>query len=188
MGEGLRKSVSGRQVSIIIRLPSEMYQELRRHLIRGVNANEEAAFAFAHFDERIGVFTVIEHHLVPPEGFAVQLPYHFELSDQTKAHVIKRAHDLGVSLIEIHSHTGRWKPQFSASDWAGFEEVVPHIRWRLNGRPYAAVVMARDGFDALAWVDGSKDPVRLDALDVDGQILEPSKLSPLERDGYDWTL
>jgi hypothetical protein len=48
--------------------------------------------------------------------------------------------------------------------------------------------MTHDGFDALAWVENSQNPVRVDALEVDGRVIEPSRLSPLDRDGYDWTI
>jgi hypothetical protein len=103
-------------VTVVIQMPSDAYHQLERHLIRGVNANEEAAFVFAHFDERTGALTLVDLYLVPPKGFVVQLPYHFELSDETRAYVIKRAHDLSTSLIEIHSHTGLGKPRFSPSE------------------------------------------------------------------------
>ncbi len=175
-------------MTAVIQLPSTVYDELRRHLLRGLGAKEEATFVFAPFDELAGTFSFVEAYHVPSKGFAVQLPYHFELTDATKAYVIKRAHDLGTSLIEFHSHSGPWPPQFSPSDWAGFEEVVPHVRWRLKGRPYAAVVMTVDGFDAFVWTDGSGKPARLDGIEIGGMLLEPSRLSPLERDGYDWTL
>lgn len=172
----------------VVELPRSVHEELLGHLLRNRNGNEEAAFVFAKHSAADNRFTYIEWFPVPPEGFVVQLPYHFELTDETRARVIKRAHDLGSSLIEFHSHTGEWPAQFSPSDWFGFEEVVPHMWWRLKGRAYAAVVVANTGFDAFAWLTDPKTPTRLSGISVVDQLLEPTRLSPLERDGYDWKI
>jgi hypothetical protein len=42
------------------------------------------------------------------------------------------------------------------------------VRWRLRGRPYAAIVTAGESFDALAWLDDDKGPIQVGALEVDG--------------------
>lgn len=118
----------------LLRLPGIVHHELQQHLLREPNGDEQAAFVFARFSDDDNTFHFVEWLPVPPDGFAAQLPYHFELTDATRAQIIKRAHDLGASLIEFHSHTGPWPAQFSSSDWSGFEEVVPHVRWRLKGR------------------------------------------------------
>jgi hypothetical protein len=104
----------------------------------------------------------------------------------TRASIIKRAHDLGTSVIEFHSHTGPWPAQFSPSDWSGFEETVPHMWWRLKGLPYGAVVVAHGGFDGFAWLHDANTPTRLAGIEVGIRCLRPTRLSPLERDGYDW--
>lgn len=172
----------------VLELPRTVHEELQRHLLRKPHDTEEAAFVFAKHSGVDNRFTHVESFPVPPEGFVVQLPYHFELTDETRARVIKRAHDLGSSVIELHSHTGPWPAQFSPSDWSGFEEVVPHVWWRLKNRPYAAVVVTKTGFDAFAWLADPNTPARLGGISVDGQLLEPTRLSPLERSGYDWTV
>jgi proteasome lid subunit RPN8/RPN11 len=168
-----------------LELPSAVHEQLLRHLVR-MRGNEEAAFVFGKYTAEDHRFAFIDWFPIRPDGFLVQLPYHFELTDQSRARVIKRAHDLGASVIEFHSHTGPWPAQFSASDWSGFEEVVPHMWWRLKGRPYAAVVVTSAGFDAFAWLTDPNTPNRLGRIVVESQILEPSRLSPLERNGYDW--
>ena len=172
----------------VIELPAAVYEELHRHLVRNPGANEEAAFVFAKHDATQNRFEYLEWFAVTPEGFVVQLPYHFELTDETRARTIKRAHDLGCSVIEFHSHTGPWPAQFSSSDWAGFEEIVPHMWWRLKRRPYAAVVVTEDGFDGFAWLVDANTPARLAGISAGGQLLEPTRLSPLERVSYDWTV
>ncbi len=171
---------------MLLHLPREVHEALLTHLLPIPSHAEVAAFVFARLAEAEGSRTLehVEWFPVPPEGFASRSHFHFELNDATRGAVIKRAHDLRASLIEFHSHHGPLPAEFSASDWVGFEEVVPHVRWRLRGRPYAAVVVTRTGFDAFVWFDAVHAPARLEAIIVDGQRLEPTRLSPLQRDGY----
>jgi len=171
----------------LLQLPGKVHDDLWRHLLPGPAAAEEAAFVFARRDSTDGTdtFHYMEWLPVAPTGFTSRSALHFELSDTTRAAVIKRAHDLGASLVEFHSHTGPWPARFSPSDWAGFEEFVPHIWWRLKGRPYAAVVVAASGFDGLVWLTAPDAPVRLDAIAVGGRLFESTRLSPLEMEAYD---
>src|SRR5258705_270857 len=129
------------------------FEDVRGHLLPRGGECEEAAFLFAH-PETIAdstVLSVIECIMIPPEGFASRSRFYLELTDETRAAVIKRAHDLGAGLIECHSHPGQRGAFFSWSDLHGFDDFVPHVRWRLSGRPYAAVVFASDSIDVIAW-------------------------------------
>ena len=174
---------------VLLQLPADVHAAIQRHLLRGLGSNEEAAFVFVRPDTVApNVLAYADWTAVPTDGFCVQLPYHFELTDEARASMIKRAHDLRASVVELHSHTNKWPAAFSSSDWAGFEELVPHMWWRLKGRPYAAVVFSQNSFDGLVWRTDPHTPERLAGILVDGQLLQPSRLSPLERDGYDWTL
>ena len=139
---------------MLLHLPQEVHEALLTHLLPMQNRAEEAAFVFARPAEAAGSRTLehVEWLPVPPEGFAARSRFHFELNDATRAAVIKRAHDLRASLIEFHSHHGPLPAEFSASDWAGFEEFVPHVRWRLRGRPYAGGRRDADRFRRLRLV------------------------------------
>jgi hypothetical protein len=170
--------------SIFVDLPGPMYGEVIAHLLRDDSDLEQAAFGFA---ERVTegetlVFRIVEWMPVSPEGFEVQLAYHLELTDAMKASVIKRAHDLGATLIEFHCHTGRWPAAFSLSDRVGFREFVPHVLWRLKGRPYVAVVVARSGRDGLAWIEKMETPERIVALRAGGVVHRCTGLTPLSMD------
>ena len=46
----------------------------------------------------------------------------------------------------------------------GLLETVPHMFWRLDNRPYVAIVVARSGFDALVWTRDAQKPVPLSGL------------------------
>lgn len=131
------------------------------------------------------VFEYIDWHPIPPDGFLVQSRYYFELTDDARASVIKRAHDLEACLVEFHSHTGLWPATFSASDLIGLQEFVPHVWWRLEGKPYLAIVVTQTGFDGLAWITNPQSPQYLDGIVVEGSVLIPTQLSPLGYNAYE---
>ena len=111
-----------------------------------------------------------------PQAFKVQSAAYLELTDETRASIIKKAHDTESSLVEFHSHPTSSKASFSGSDLSGLEEFVPHVMWRLKKRPYAAVVVSRSNFDSLFWATPEK-PELLSELDVNGRILHPTGLT-----------
>lgn len=161
--------------NIVLKLSRDLDRALQRHLLPDSSACEEAAFLFthiAHQNHRM-VFEPVEHLLVGPDGFVHRSPRFLELTDGVRAQVIKRAHDLGTAVVEFHSHP-QYTPQFSWSDVQGLREFVPHVRWRLKGRPYGAVVVAPAGFDALFWVDTTLMPVTLEEIEVEGQVRKPT--------------
>lgn len=166
---------------IVLEIPGRVRRALWAHLLPQRDPIEEVAFLFARQEtssdeERL---RTVDWHPVPPEGFESRSAFHLDLGDHARAAAIKRAHDLGASIVEFHSHTGTWPAAFSPSDLAGFREFVPHVWWRLKSRPYAAVVVTKTGFDALAWIEGPDLPLRLTALESGGSILRPTALTPL---------
>ena len=134
----------------ILQLAHADFGRIRAHLLPPRTRYEEAVFLFARADVD-GLFTPIEWRAIPPEGFLHRSPCYLELTDETRAALIKRAHDLKASMIELHSHPFDRVAAFSLSDRSGFLEFVPHVLWRLGGRPYAAVVFTPTSFDSLAW-------------------------------------
>ena len=155
-------------------------EALWAHLLESARGTEEVAFLFARFDgANGGAFRVMEWYAVPPDGFAFCSAWHFELSDETRAYAIKRAHDLGASLIEVHSHDDPDPPAFSPSDLYGFSEFVPHVWWRLKARPYSAVVVSPGGLDGFVWRNGADVPERLEGVEADGKLFGASQLSAL---------
>jgi hypothetical protein len=160
---------------VTIKIPQRVYDEMRQHLLPRRSRDEQAGFVYAKPSKLEGASLSFEHVQWEPLGrgdFDHQSAFHLELRDETKARVIKTAHDLQCSLIEFHSHRGPWPAQFSGSDFAGFEEFVPHVLWRLKGRPYAAVVVAASGIDGLAWTADNTFP--LSALLLGTKQLRPT--------------
>lgn len=163
----------------ILNLGNSLYVELMAHLLPPKCRQEQGAFLFAHAARSDGeiVFEVIEAAKLGRGDFAVQESDYLEMADETRAGLIKRAHDLDALLVEMHSHLGPWPAAFSPSDRLGLAETVPHMWWRLNKRPYIAIVVAGSGFDALLWLDDPKSPRALDGVRAGDRLLKPSNNS-----------
>jgi hypothetical protein len=151
-------------------IPAQIYSALMDHL--SSDEVEHVAFLFtdpAVPGERL---RVREIYCVPSEGFDFQSAYHVALTDEMRGYVIKRAWDLDGCLVEVHNHGGGPPVWFSVSDLRGFEDWVPHVRWRLRHRTYVALVFAGSDFDALVWEGDSDIPSALGELAVDGRDAE----------------
>jgi hypothetical protein len=164
---------------IILHLPSSIFDLLRKHLLPETPVAEEAAFIFVRGEsetEEVG-FQFVDWWPLGAHDLETNTAWYLEVTDEAKAKAIKRAHNLEASLVEFHSHLGKWPAQFSPSDWAGFREIVPHCLWRLKGRPYLAVVVAQSGFDGLVWAKSAFEPQRLDAIKTETQVFYSTGLS-----------
>lgn len=167
-------------MQINLKISGEILAAVRSHLLPQRTRNEQAGFMFAHW--RFGANSSAELDFaewspLSPKDFAYQSPLHLELRDETRMRVIKRGHDLKCALIEFHSHPGPYPAQFSGSDFIGFREFVPHVLWRLKGRPYVAVVVAPSGFDALAWMTSVDEIIGVPVIDTGVGKHTPTGLS-----------
>jgi hypothetical protein len=153
-----------------ISMSPKIYNQLVAHL--SSTEVEQVAFIFTEPPAPGSPLRARELHRIPSDEFSFQSDYHVELTDEVRAHVIKHAWDTGGALIEAHSHVGAVPAVFSGSDLAGFADWVPHVRWRLGGRVYVALVFANSSFDALVWEGDDSKPHPLDSLNIDGR---PSK-------------
>lgn len=167
----------------IIHLSREMHEQIRSHLFTG--NTEQVAFAFADWDDALKTLRARSIEVIPVGGFAFQSDYHIELDHDEHARVIKAAFAQQACLIEFHSHRSDYPARFSLSDLAGFEEFVPHVRWRLANRPYAAIVWHETSFDGLLWTGPT--PIQLEGIQIEpGLLLQPSRLT-LSRNEIDDT-
>ena len=172
---------------ITLDLSAEQHERLTAHLQDNDAEVEQVAFAFCDIEETPANlrFAAKELYLVPSNDLDVQESYHISLTDDGLARIIKSAWDKRLALAEFHSHLDfGFRTRFSPSDIYGLNEFVPHVRWRLKGMPYVAIVLGTSEFDALAW--RSPLPERLDSLLVDGVSLIPTNLTidALEQEMY----
>ncbi len=152
----------------VLSIPADINRDLRAHLFK--SDVEQLAFLLAiRQDTDSDYFRLVDLYAVPPDGFETQSSIYLSLRHEVRAKVIKWAWDRGACLVEAHSHRGHARAAFSPSDIDGFKEFVPHVWWRLQGRPYAALVFTRQSFDALIWISGPSSPEELKALRVKGE-------------------
>src|ERR1700693_4125070 len=137
-----------------LQIPLSSYEDAVGHLF-SILDSECAAFLFAHESRSEGhiILSVADCYLVPRSGFVRSSAFHFELNHDVQANIIKEAHNRGCCLVEAHSHPFPAVARFSSTDVSGLLEWVPHVRWRLKGRPYVALVLAPGSFDALVFSD-----------------------------------
>jgi len=152
-----------------VSVPGAMFDRLQQDLFQ--NELEQAAFLYAeHRQEDKGIhLEAVEYYLVPSEGWEVQHEFHLELTDGERARVLKRARDGGFALIDCHSHPPAVDDvEFSPSDVWGINEFAQYVRWKLGGRPYAAMVWGRISVDAVGWHSDFKAPSRIAEILVSG--------------------
>lgn len=165
-------------MNTILDIPESLFDELLTHLLPPDAEKEEAAFLFArptHDDH--DVFEVVDSKKLSSADFESQQDDYLELADETRAKLIKHAHDLDASLVEMHSHPGPFPAAFSWADRRGLSDTVPYMWWRLKKRPYFAIVVAPSGFDALVWRTDPNLAQPIDAIRAGPRLLHPTKNS-----------
>lgn len=156
-------------MKIEIRLPQAIKKDLYDHLFQ--NDVEQAAFLFACCLESADavMFDVFEQYLVPEDGWAHQSEYHLELEDSERAKIMKLARDRGAAIIDCHSHVGACSDlNFSLSDVSGIKEFKNYVKWKLDGKPYCAMVFNKSSIDAVAWHGNFEKPMRVNEIQVTG--------------------
>ena len=125
--------------------------------------------------------TLLDWYPVQANEYEVQTSYYVQLVDEIRPKIIKKVFDLDAAIVEIHTHIGTSEAHFSPSDLEGFKEFVPHIMWRLDGKPYAAIVVTVKDFDALIWIDNPNEEAGLTELRVADKILTPNGITMRRR-------
>jgi hypothetical protein len=149
-------------------ISDELYRAFSQHLD---SRPESVGFFLADWEADSETFLLIDWSPAPDAGFADQSDYHLSLTDAYCNEMILWAWRSGKCLVEAHSHVD-WGPAgFSGSDMFGFSEWVPHLWWRLRGRPYAAIVKAGETLDAIAWIRDPNVPEQIVQVDVEDQHL-----------------
>lgn len=101
-------------------------------------------------------------------------PEHLLLPDEVRQEMIAWAWREQAGLLEAHFHPYGDPAAFSPFDVRGLGEWVPHVRWRLAGAPYLALVFAPASFDALIFAAGSEHAAPLSEVIVGTRRLLPT--------------
>jgi hypothetical protein len=148
--------------------PGSEYGRVRAHLMAAA-PREQAAFIYFATDDLAGAFHVKAIELLTEHDFVAQFEDYLEITDEARQRMIRTAHENQFGVVEFHSHPFHLAAQFSHADYMGLQETVPHMLWRLKGRPYGAVVVGPDDFDGLIWLP-DQPVMQLDMImDFDGE-------------------
>jgi hypothetical protein len=166
-------SGSPRDLKRTIGIPRAMHKELVEHLFRGTL--EEGAFIFARASETEGSLALVgvDLYLVPPAGWLAQTSFNLEMTDEERARVLKLGRDGGLCLVDCHSHRRLGEDvSFSWSDRLGIQEFAPYVRWKLDRRPYAAMVFGESSVDAVMWDGDFQQANQVDEIIIQGEPTE----------------
>ena len=163
----------------LLECSQEVLKDLFQHLFEQGAEKEEGAFLLVNPSEtgkelRLRVIELIKLY---EANYVEQSDDYLELDEGTWSRVIKRAHSLRACIVEVHSHVGPWPAAFSLADLRGLRRTVPHVWWRLQNRPYLALVFTRKEFDALLWTHSPHKPTLLNCISSGGEILKPTSNS-----------
>lgn len=154
----------------VIVIPQNIERIVKAHLFQ--SEIEQGAFLFARIAESPEELslTVVDHCLIPGAAWEEQSQHYIELKDSERAAIMKRARDGNFAAIECHSHPGSGKRVwFSPSDCIGIAEFALYGKWKLDGKPYAAMVWGESSLDAVIWNGDFAAPMQVDEVQIVGQ-------------------
>ncbi len=156
-------------MKIDIIIPERHYIPLIAHLFQ--NELEQGCFLFARTAVMGTYITaeVVDQHFVRPDGWDVQGELYLEMKDSERAKIMAFARGKDLSVIDCHSHPKSGKTvSFSPSDKSGITEFAGYARWKLDGKPFMAIVWGESSADAKAWHGDFARPSAVDRLTVSG--------------------
>jgi hypothetical protein len=140
------------------------------------NWAERVAFLFVQQTTSTERWEVRETWLLGDDGdYGERDADHLVLDEEVRPRVIAHAHDGGCAVVEAHSHYWSGRTCFSSYDLRNLREFVPHMQWRLAARPYFALVIGTESFDALAW--SPSGTVETPTVYIENASFEPTGLS-----------
>lgn len=157
----------------VLIIPEDIHWVLREHLFQ--NELEQGAFLFAHTVNGSDEFGLeaTDIYLIPPRGWQVQLDVYLEMKDSERAKIMNIARTRGLAVIDCHSHpNSEDEVWFSPSDHLGTIEFASYAKWKLEGRPYAAMVWGTLSVDAVIWYDTFVEAYQVDEVRVIGSSTE----------------
>ena len=151
-------------------IPLHIERRVKAHLFQ--SEIEQGAFLFARITESPEELSlaIVDYCLIPPGAWEEQSEHYLELKDSERARIMKLARDGNVAAIECHSHPGSGKRVwFSPSDCIGIAEFALYAKWKLDGKPYGAMVWGESSVDAVIWHGEFVKPMKADEVRIVGQ-------------------
>lgn len=142
------------------RFREQDFNRLRDHLLRGRDADEEAAILLAGqcLEADSWAWIVKEVIPVPDAAFHHKGAAGLTINPEFLANAVKQACFQSLSFIFCHSHPfSSGGVGFSGIDDAGEADLFPKIQARIPSQAVGAMVFGQDAFDARIWLpDGAR--------------------------------
>ncbi|MBI4167596.1 MAG: hypothetical protein HY515_01425 [Candidatus Aenigmarchaeota archaeon] len=161
----------------VVAIPQNIESALYQHLFK--NKVEQGAFIFARPIESSTELRIeaVDVYLIPPSGWQAQLDVYLEMTDAERAKIMKIARDRNLAVIDCHSHPGsKDNVWFSPSDRRGIREFATYVKWKLDGKPFTAMVWGESSVDAVIWHGDFKDAQTVDEICITGST--PISITP----------
>lgn len=133
-------------------IPTAIAEKVHAHFFQ--NEVEQGAFLFAEAvqDEFSLDLVVSDFYLVPSRAWEVQMNIYLQMKDSERANIMKMAREKKLCTIDCHSHpSSQDDVWFSPSDILGITEFAQYAKWKLNSKPFAAMVWGEASMDAVVW-------------------------------------
>ena len=92
---------------------------------------------------------------------------YLEMSHEERGKILKLARDRGAAIIDCHSHPHSYADVwFSPSDRHGITDFAQYVRWKLDGKPFAALVWGEASVDGVVWQETFEQAQPLDLIRV----------------------
>ncbi|MCE7733591.1 MAG: hypothetical protein GPJ54_01855 [Candidatus Heimdallarchaeota archaeon] len=154
-------------------LPVKIQKTIQKYFFSSKLEQGAALFAQERWQNGNLILEVQDYYLVPKSGWEVQQDIYLQMKDSERAKILKMAIDKGLCLIDCHSHTGIFnKAFFSYSDISGITEFASYVKWKLNGKPFAAMVWSKGSLDSVLFQDEFNEAHQVDEIRVSNGIIK----------------
>lgn len=156
----------------VITITAGQFHKLRAHLLRGVNADEEAAFLITGNSRTDSELNLLVREVIPvPDEFLLSKgAAGLEIDPDFISPIVKRCRIEAYSLVLTHSHPfSNEQVDFSGIDDSGEERLFPKVQKRCPSSNVAAMVFGQDSVEARIWETGTSFATAIDYVKVIGR-------------------
>ncbi|MCB1735185.1 MAG: hypothetical protein H6981_06180 [Gammaproteobacteria bacterium] len=146
----------------ILKAPSKLWSAAHEDLARRHPfAAERVGFFFAKAAVTgDGVLLLLATHYEPvvDEDYVFNPQVGAMIGSEAIRKAMQASYKNHSALIHVHSHGGRGRPEFSATDTSGAAQFVPSFFNAVPGMPHGIVVLSGDSARGLLWTAAESKP------------------------------
>lgn len=163
----------------IITITQSNYNKLRKHLLRGIHADEEAAVLLAGTSETTEKIELLvrDVHEVPDSYLLTKGKAGLIINPDFLSIHIKKCRHKNLSFILAHSHPFNSNfVHFSSIDDYGEMQLFPKIKKRAPNGNHAALVLGQNCINARVWLKDENHSIKIDEFKLVSDRIEKIKI------------